>query len=83
MAKQLAGAKLKTRSDTMEVLRTKELSDAAAAKILKKFVEAKSEEENTDLMMNEEVQVQLTQVLAHLEGKKIDIQPQQEQYGDY
>ncbi|KAG7401882.1 hypothetical protein PHYBOEH_009462 [Phytophthora boehmeriae] len=69
----------------MEVLRTTALSDKAAAKILKKFVESKEGEENTDLMMNEEVKSQLTQVLAHLEGKKIEIQPQADeyQYGAY
>ncbi|KAF4323722.1 hypothetical protein BBO99_00000841 [Phytophthora kernoviae] len=64
----------------MEVLRTTELSDKAAAKVLKKFVESKEGEENTDLMMNEEVKSQLTQVLAHLEGKKIEIQPQIDEY---
>ncbi|RLN59940.1 hypothetical protein BBJ29_006386 [Phytophthora kernoviae] len=64
----------------MEVLRTTELSDKAAAKVLKKFVESKEGEENTDLMMNEEVKSQLTQVLAHLEGKKIEIQPQTDEY---
>ncbi|EEY65656.1 uncharacterized protein PITG_03168 [Phytophthora infestans T30-4] len=69
----------------MEVLKTTAISEKAAAKLLKKFVDSKEEEENTDLMMNEEVKFQLSQVLAHLEGKKPQIQQQQEeyQYGQY
>ncbi|KAI9995715.1 hypothetical protein PInf_012783 [Phytophthora infestans] len=69
----------------MEVLKTTAISEKAAAKLLKKFVDSKEEEENTDLMMNEEVKLQLSQVLAHLEGKKPQIQQQQEeyQYGQY
>lgn len=35
----------------MEVLRTKALSDKAAAKMLEKFVAAKQDEENADLMV--------------------------------
>ncbi|ETI40155.1 hypothetical protein, variant [Phytophthora nicotianae CJ01A1] len=64
----------------MEVLKTTAISEKAAAKLLKKFVDSKEGEENTDLMMNEEVTFQLTQVLAHLEGKKPQIQRQQDEY---
>ncbi|KAH7478919.1 hypothetical protein PRIC1_009523 [Phytophthora ramorum] len=69
----------------MEVLKTTAISEKKAATLLKKFVESKEEEENTDLMMNEEVKFQLAQVLAHLEGKKPQIQLQQDeyQYGEY
>jgi hypothetical protein len=35
----------------MEVLKSKALSEEAAAKILSKFVKAKEQEENTDLMV--------------------------------
>ncbi|KAE9033453.1 hypothetical protein PR001_g8699 [Phytophthora rubi] len=64
----------------MEVLKTTAISEKKAAKLLKKFVASKEEEENADLVINEEVKVQLTQVLAHLEGKKPQIQLQQDEY---
>ncbi|KAG7389390.1 hypothetical protein PHYPSEUDO_010518 [Phytophthora pseudosyringae] len=78
----------------MEVLKTTAISEKAAANLLKTFVDSKEEEENTDLMvrspwcsaMNEEVKFQLAQVLAHLEGKKPQIQLQQQdeyQLGQY
>ncbi|KAG6610007.1 uncharacterized protein IUM83_00299 [Phytophthora cinnamomi] len=68
----------------MEVLKTTVISEKKAAKLLKKFVDSKEEEENADLMMNEEVKFQLAQVLAHLEGKKPQIQQQDEvQFGQY
>lgn len=35
----------------MEVLKTTAISEKAAAKLLKKFVDSKEEEENTDLMV--------------------------------
>ena len=35
----------------MEVLKTKVVTEKAAAKLLKKFVDNKEEEENTDLMV--------------------------------
>ncbi|CAI5726746.1 unnamed protein product [Peronospora destructor] len=68
----------------MEVLKTKVITEKAAAKLLKKLVDNKEEEENTDLMMNE-VKFQLAQVLAYLEGKKPQIQLQQDEglYGQY
>ncbi|KAL3673766.1 hypothetical protein V7S43_001461 [Phytophthora oleae] len=64
----------------MEVLKTTAISEKAAAKLLKKFVDSKEEEENTDLLINEEVKFQLAQVLAHLEGKKPQIQMQQDEF---
>ncbi|DAZ99788.1 TPA: hypothetical protein N0F65_001297 [Lagenidium giganteum] len=54
----------------MEVLATKRIGNETAAKVLKKFVNARqSEEENAELMMSEEVKNQLQQLLDHLEGK--------------
>lgn len=38
-------------SSKMDVLSSKTISEKDAAKILKKFVDAKGEEENTDLMV--------------------------------
>ncbi|CAH0485661.1 unnamed protein product [Peronospora effusa] len=69
----------------MEVLKTKVITEKAAAKLLKKFVENKEKEKNTDLMMNEEIKFQLAQVLAYLDGKKPQIQLQQDEglYGQY
>ncbi|CAI5746522.1 unnamed protein product [Peronospora destructor] len=69
----------------MEVLKTKVVTEKAAAKLLKKLVDNNKEEENTDQMMNEEVKFQLAQVLAYLEGKKPQIQLQQDEglYGQY
>ncbi|CAI5715432.1 unnamed protein product [Hyaloperonospora brassicae] len=69
----------------MEVRQTTKITTGAAAKILKKFVDNNEEETNTDLMMNEEVKFQLLQVLAHLEGRKPQIElPQKEDlYGQY
>uniref|UniRef100_K3W7H0 Uncharacterized protein n=1 Tax=Globisporangium ultimum (strain ATCC 200006 / CBS 805.95 / DAOM BR144) TaxID=431595 RepID=K3W7H0_GLOUD len=64
----------------MDVLSSKTISEKSAAKILKKFVDAKEEEENIDLMMNDEVKFQLAQVLEHLEGKKQHVQPAVAQY---
>ncbi|CAH0519581.1 unnamed protein product [Peronospora belbahrii] len=55
----------------MEVLKTTVVTEKAAAKLLKKFVDNKKDEENADLMMNEEVRHQLAQVLAHLEENRL------------
>lgn len=54
----------------MEVLSTTSISDKVAARLIKKFISSKEEEDNTDLMMNDEVKFQLAQVLAYLEGIK-------------
>uniref|UniRef100_M4B1A8 Uncharacterized protein n=1 Tax=Hyaloperonospora arabidopsidis (strain Emoy2) TaxID=559515 RepID=M4B1A8_HYAAE len=69
----------------MEVLKTAKITEEAAAKILKKFVETKEDETNADLMMSEEVKFQLLQVLAHLEGKKplIELPQTENLYGQY
>ncbi|CEG42288.1 uncharacterized protein PHALS_12576 [Plasmopara halstedii] len=58
----------------MEVLKTTAISEKTAAKLIKKFVSDKEEEESTDLMINDEVKFQLGQVLAYLEGRKPQIQ---------
>ncbi|TYZ62607.1 hypothetical protein PybrP1_002367 [[Pythium] brassicae (nom. inval.)] len=54
----------------MDVLSSKPISDRDAAKLLRKFVAAKENEDNGDLVMTDEVAYQLAQVLEHLEGKK-------------
>ncbi|KAI9908705.1 hypothetical protein PsorP6_004466 [Peronosclerospora sorghi] len=69
----------------MKVVRTTAITDKAASKMLKKFVDTKEADSNTNLMMNEEVKFQLVQVLAHLQGKKPQIRLHQDEglYGQF